>query len=165
MGARRWRSKSSPPLSPPPTSSPVTPGLRRACTRAVRRRDSGVRPDVNRYLKWAFIETANAICLTRRRRPSRHVSRLYKSIFHRNDHPKALGAVARHLAKATFGILSKQEPYREPKVSTGNPVWCNKRIGRAENRIRLEIQLEPRITYAETLDTLSIVGHGTQVVW
>jgi transposase len=32
---------------------------------AVGRRDSGVRPDVNRYLKWGFIETANAICLTR----------------------------------------------------------------------------------------------------
>jgi transposase len=25
------------------------------------------RPDVNRYLKWAFIEAANAICLTRPR--------------------------------------------------------------------------------------------------
>ena len=25
------------------------------------------RPDVNRYLKWAFVEAANAICLTRRR--------------------------------------------------------------------------------------------------
>jgi transposase len=76
------------------------------------------RPDVNRYLKWAFIEAANAICLTRRRRPSQHVSRLYERIARRKGHPKAIGAVARHLAEATFWILSKQEPYREPKVST-----------------------------------------------
>ena len=93
------------------------------------------------------------------------MSQLYKRISHRNVHPKAIGAVARHLVKATFWILSKQKPDREPKVATGNPVWRNKRIGRAENRIRLGIQLEPRITYAETLDTPSIVGHGTQVVW
>jgi len=32
------------------------------------------RPDVNRYLKWAFVEAANAICLTRGRTPRRHVS-------------------------------------------------------------------------------------------
>jgi len=75
------------------------------------------RPDVNRYLKWAFIEAAKAICLTRRRRPTRHVSRLYERIARRKGHPKAIGAVARHLAEATFCVLSKQEPYREPKVS------------------------------------------------
>ena len=40
------------------------------------------RPDVNRYLKWAFVEAANAICLTRRRARSRHVSRLYERIAH-----------------------------------------------------------------------------------
>ncbi len=36
-----------------------------------RREDAlrAVRPDVNRYLKWAFVEAANAICLTRRRSP------------------------------------------------------------------------------------------------
>jgi transposase len=92
------------------------------------------RPDVNRYLKWAFIEGANAICLTRRRRPSQHVSRLYERIARRKGHPKAIGAVARHLAEATFWILSKQEPYREPKVSTvsstggkrENPLSCAK---------------------------------------
>src|SRR5215470_16889827 len=74
------------------------------------------RPDVNRYLKWAFIEAANAICLTRRRRPSQHVSRLYERIARRKGHPKAIGAVARHLAEATYWILSKEEPYREPRA-------------------------------------------------
>ena len=76
------------------------------------------RPDVNRYLKWAFVEAANAICVTRRRSSSRHVSRLYDRIARRKGHPKAIGALARHLAEATFWILSKHEPYREPKIST-----------------------------------------------
>ena len=76
-----------------------------------------LRPDVNRYLKWAFIEAANAICLMRRRHPHRHVSRLYERIARRKGHPKAVGAVARHLAEATYWPLSKQEPYREPQSS------------------------------------------------
>jgi Transposase IS116/IS110/IS902 family len=76
-----------------------------------------LRPDVNRYLKWAFIEAANAICLMRRRYPHRHVSHLYERIARRKGHPKAIGAVARHLAEATYWLLSKQEPYREPQAS------------------------------------------------
>jgi hypothetical protein len=39
------------------------------------------RPDVNRYLKWAFVEAANAICIGRGRAPHRHVSRLYNLSF------------------------------------------------------------------------------------
>jgi hypothetical protein len=74
-----------------------------------------LRPDVNHYLKRAFIEAANAICLMRRRHPHRHVSRLYERIARRKGHPKAIGAVAQHLAEATYWLLSKQEPYREPK--------------------------------------------------
>jgi transposase len=76
-----------------------------------------LRPDVNRYLKWAFIEAANAICLMRRRHPHRHVSRLYERIAQRKGHPKAIGAVARHLAEATYWLLSKQEAYREPQAA------------------------------------------------
>ena len=37
-----------------------------------------LRQDVNRYLKWAFIEAANGVCLNRRYYPYRHVSRLYE---------------------------------------------------------------------------------------
>ena len=73
------------------------------------------RSDVNRYLKWAFVEAANAICLHRRRAARRHVSRLYERIARRKGHPKAIGAVARHLAEATYWVLSKEEAYREPK--------------------------------------------------
>jgi transposase len=75
------------------------------------------RPDVNRYLKWAFVEAANAICLTRGRKPHRHVSRLYERVARRKGHGKAIGAVARHLAEATYWMLSKGESYREPKAS------------------------------------------------
>ena len=39
-----------------------------------------LRPDVNRYLKWAFGEAANVICLDRRHWPGRHVTRLYDRI-------------------------------------------------------------------------------------
>src|SRR2546427_5442957 len=79
------------------------------------------RPDVNRYLKWAFVEAANAICIGRGRAPHCHVSRLYERIARRKGHAKAIGAVARHLAEATFWILRKHEPYREPKASAVSP--------------------------------------------
>jgi hypothetical protein len=35
---------------------------------------------VNRYLKWAFIEVANAISMNRRRWPGRHVIRVYEHV-------------------------------------------------------------------------------------
>src|SRR5262245_46186564 len=73
-----------------------------------------LRPDVNRYLKWAYVEAANAICIARRRLPRRHVSRLYERVARRRGHAPAIGAVARHLAEATYWVLSKQEAYREP---------------------------------------------------
>ena len=77
-----------------------------------------LRPDVNRYLKWAFIEAGNVVCLQHRRRPYRHVSRLYLRIRQRKGHQKAVGAVARHLAEATYWILKKGEAYREPQKKT-----------------------------------------------
>ena len=76
-----------------------------------------LRQDVNRYLKWAFLEAANVICLNHRRSAARHVSRLYLRIRQRKGHQKAVGAVGRHLAEATYWILTKGEPYREPRCS------------------------------------------------
>lgn len=73
-----------------------------------------LRPDVNRYLKWAFSEAGNSVAVNRKCHPYRHVSRLYSRIRSRRDHAKAVGAVARHLAEATYWVLKKQEPYREP---------------------------------------------------
>ncbi len=77
-----------------------------------------LRADVNRYLKWAFVEAANAICRNRRRHPQRHVSRRYERVAKRRGHEKAIGAVARHLAEAAFWVLTKREAYREPGSST-----------------------------------------------
>jgi transposase len=82
-------------------------------------RHGPLRPDVNRYLKWAFVEAANTICAMRRRVPHRHVSRLYERVARRKGHQKAIGAVGRHLAEATYWILSKRDPYREPQAREG----------------------------------------------
>jgi len=72
------------------------------------------RPDVNHYLKWAYAEAANVAMMHRRRHPQRHVSRLYDRVKRRRGHPKAIGAVGRHLAEATYWMLTKHEPYRDP---------------------------------------------------
>ncbi len=73
-----------------------------------------VRPDVNRYLKWAFIEAANSIVLNQGRMPNRHVVQIYRRVMRRKGHPKAIVAVARHLAEATYWMLTRNEAYREP---------------------------------------------------
>jgi hypothetical protein len=64
---------------------------------------------------WAFVEAATVICRHRRRHPKRHVSRLYERVARRKGHHKAIGAVARHLAEATYWVLTKREAYREPR--------------------------------------------------
>ena len=76
-----------------------------------------LRPDVNRYLKWAFLQAANVICLNHKRFPQRHVHRLYQRVASRKGYQKAIGAVARHLAEATYWILKNKELYREPRMS------------------------------------------------
>lgn len=55
------------------------------------------RPDVNRYLKWAFAEAANSVAVNYRRLPERHVSELYRRLRFRKGHARAVGAVARRL--------------------------------------------------------------------
>jgi transposase len=74
-----------------------------------------VRPDVNRYLKWALIEAANIIQLQQGHWSNRHAVRLYQRVRERGGHAKAIVAVSRHLAEAAYGILRKKEPYREPQ--------------------------------------------------
>jgi len=77
-----------------------------------------VRRDVNVYLKWAFVEAANSALLNAGRCGYGHISRLYERIKPRRGHGKAKVAVARHLAEASFWMLKKGEPYREPMPST-----------------------------------------------
>ena len=75
------------------------------------------RPDVNRYLKWAFSEAGNSIAVNHRRLPDRHVSKQYGCLRERKNHSVAVGAVARHLAEATWHILKKKEVYRDPNLA------------------------------------------------
>ena len=74
------------------------------------------RPDVNRHLKWAYAEAGNSVAVNYRRCPERHVSVLYKRLRQRRNHSIAVGAVARHLAEATYWIFSKKEAYRDPAL-------------------------------------------------
>ena len=75
-----------------------------------------LRPDVNQYLKWAFVEAAHSICLNQSCHPGRHATKIYKRIKSRKGHPKAIGAVARHLAEATYHVWEKERPYRDPSL-------------------------------------------------
>jgi transposase len=81
-------------------------------------RFGAVRRDVNQYLKWAFVEAANSAVLNRTRCGYTHISQLYDRLRARRGHGKAKVAVARHLAEASFWILTKGEPYRAPVAST-----------------------------------------------
>jgi transposase len=78
-----------------------------------------LRTDVNRYLKWAFAEAANSVAVNHRCCPDRHVSQLYGRIRAKKGHPKAIGAVARHLAEAAFHVLRNQQRYRDPLLDRG----------------------------------------------
>lgn len=80
-----------------------------------------LRSDVNHYLQWAFAEAANSVCASRRYYPNRHISRLYNRLRKRRGHFKAIGAVMRHLAEATYHVLSKMEPYQEPINKVASP--------------------------------------------
>lgn len=77
-----------------------------------------LRPDVNHYLKWAFIEAASTVAIHHQRWPDRHVAKLYARIRGKKNHQKAVGAVARHLAEATYWVLTKGEAYKEPQSRT-----------------------------------------------
>jgi transposase len=75
-----------------------------------------VRPDVNQYLKWAFIEAANCIALQQKHLAGRHVVELLQRVQKQKGYAKAAVAVGRHLAEATYCILKKKEPYYEPNL-------------------------------------------------
>jgi transposase len=80
-----------------------------------------LRSDVNHYLKWAYSEAGNSIAVNYRRFPGRHTSKLYERIRTGKGHAKAVGAVGRHLAEASFWVLTRNEDYREPEVKSVSP--------------------------------------------
>lgn len=69
---------------------------------------------VNRYLKWAFIEAANVVVLNQRRQADSHAVKLYQRIREAKGHAKAVVALARHLAESAYWVLKKKEMYKEP---------------------------------------------------
>jgi transposase len=71
--------------------------------------------NVNRNLKWAFVEIGNLVVVNQRRLAGTHVVRLYQRIKRAKNHQKAVVAVGRHLAEAAWWVLTKQEVYREPQ--------------------------------------------------
>lgn len=73
--------------------------------------------NVNRNLKWAFVEAGNLVAINQRRLAGSHVVRLYQRIKRAKNHQKAVVAVARHLAEASYWVLTKQEVYREPRLA------------------------------------------------
>jgi len=75
------------------------------------------RQDVNRYLKWTCSEAAGVVARHRRKHPERHVSQLYEKVMRRKGHQKAIGAVGRHLAEATYWVLNRGEAYIDPAIS------------------------------------------------
>ncbi len=80
-----------------------------------------LRSDVNHYLKWAFSEAGNSVAVNRAYLANRHVGQLYNRLRSRRGHSKAVGAVARHLAEASFWVLKRKEGYKERKVLSVSP--------------------------------------------
>jgi transposase len=76
------------------------------------------RNDVNHYLKWAYSEAGNSIAVNHKCSAFRHTSKVYKRIREKKGHAKAVGTVGRHLAEASFWILTRNEDYREPDTKS-----------------------------------------------
>jgi transposase len=70
--------------------------------------------NVNRNLKWAFVEIGNLVVVNQRRLAGTHVVKLYQRVKRAKNHQKAVVAVGRHLAEAAWSVLTKLEVYREP---------------------------------------------------
>jgi len=76
-------------------------------------RHGGTCRNVNQYLKWGFIEAAT--CAVRLKlHGDAHIGRLYHRLQPAKGHGRAVVAVARHLAEASFWVLRKQQPYKAP---------------------------------------------------
>jgi transposase len=71
-------------------------------------------PTANHFLKWAFIEAANCVVRHQKKYALAHVTALYQRLKPQKGHAKASVALARHLAEASWWMLSKHQVYREP---------------------------------------------------
>ena len=76
-------------------------------------RHGGTCRNVNQYLKWGFVEAATCAVRLRAYRDG-HVGLLYHRLAPAKGHGRAIVAVARHLAEASYWVLRKQQPYKTP---------------------------------------------------
>ena len=83
--------------------------------------------DVNHYLHWAFVEAANILSMRHEALHFRHVAQLYERLKATKGHGIAIGAVARHLAEATYWVLTTKSAYREPHHTNCNTVVSSKK--------------------------------------
>lgn len=75
-----------------------------------------VRKDVNQTLKWAMFEAANVVIRHQDHLSDSRLVRKYQKVSQRVGSKKAKGAVARMLAESVYWVLTKEEPYKEPKT-------------------------------------------------
>ena len=88
----------------------------------------------NHYLKWAFVEAANCVVMQGHRFQGRHVWELYTRLRQAKCHGKAAVAVGRHLAEASWWMLTKKQPYREPApAASAAPVPCSLSMSSSKN--------------------------------
>ena len=71
--------------------------------------------NVNHYLKWAFVEAANCAIRMKAHRED-HIGLLYHRLYPNKGHGRAVVAVARHLAEASYWVLRKKQDYRAPQT-------------------------------------------------
>jgi len=76
-------------------------------------RHGGTCRSVNQYLKWGFVEAATCAVRLKAYRDS-HVGHLYQRLAPNKGHGRAIVAVARHLAEASYWVLRKRQPYKAP---------------------------------------------------
>jgi transposase len=75
--------------------------------------------NVNHYLKWVFVEAANCAVRIKAYRQS-HIGLLYQRLQPVKGHGRAVVAVARHLAEATYWVLRKRQAYHAPQPRTAS---------------------------------------------
>ncbi len=88
----------------------------------------------NHFLKWAFVEAAACVVMHKPRFAGRHVVDLYDRLCVAKGHSKAAVAVGRHLAEASWWILTKKQAYREPApVAAAHPLAVANSMSSSKN--------------------------------
>ena len=80
-------------------------------------RHGGTCRNVNHYLKWSFVEAATCAVRIKAYRGT-HLDGLYHRLAPGKGHGRAIVAVARHLAEASYWVLRKRQPYKAPALRT-----------------------------------------------